>query len=407
VRKLGRGMTSVARAPVGLVRRISVPAPLRNPTSAVLLAIIAALALVVVSGGGSGGLGLSGSGDAGAIVDGLPLLATKNTTRVAGSTPAAIAAGVALAVYPGGVERPKTVAIADTGNWQAALAATALMSPPLRAPLLLSSGGGLPGPTKSALSQLSPTHVIRIGDGAASGTPAASTQITGVNIYALAANVAAYVAKARGTAADNRVMIVSADAPAYAMAAAAWSAKSGDPILFVTKNNVPPETRDAIGRLQQPRIFVFGPGAVVGRPAIQQLLKLGTVRRIAGPDPVSTAVAFARYQNGAFGWGPVRPGRGLVIASDAQPAVAAAAAALSSSGTYGPLLLLDPTAAQLPPTVVQYLLDNQPGYATDPARGVYNHAWIVGDSGAISLAVQARIDSDLEIVPVSGSNPSG
>ena len=96
-----------------------------------------------------------------------------------------------------------------------------------------------------------------------------------------------------------------------------------------------------------------------------------------------------------------------MLASDAQPIVAAAAAALSSSGTYGPLLLLDPGATQLPPTVVQYLLDNQPGYATDPARGVYNHAWIVGDGSAISLAVQARIDSDLEIVPVSGSTPSG
>jgi hypothetical protein len=407
LRKVGRGLSGVVGAPVGLVRRISVPASLRNPTSAVLLAVIAALVLVVLFGGGSGGLGLSGSGDAGAIVDGLPLLATKNTTRIAGSSPAAIAAGVALAVYPGGVERPKTVAIADAGNWQAALAATSLMSPPLRAPLLLSNGDGLGGPTKSALSQLTPTRVIRIGDAPGSGTPAASTQITGVNVYALAANVAAYVAKARGSAADNRVMIVSADAPQYAMAAAAWSAKSGDPILFVTKNDVPPETRDAIGRLQQPRIFVFGPGAVVGRPAIQQLLKLGTVRRIAGPDPVSTAVAFARYQNGAFGWGPVRPGRGLVIASDADPVVAAAAAALSSSGTYGPLLLLDPATAQLPPTVVQYLLDNQPGYATDPARGVYNHAWIVGDSAAISLAVQARIDSELEIVPVSGSNPSG
>jgi putative cell wall binding repeat protein len=407
LRALGRGLARVAGAPVGLVRRITVPAPLRTPTSAVLLAVIVALLLVVILSGGGSGLGLSGSGDAGAIVDGLPLLATKNTTRVAGSSPAAIAAGVALAVYPGGIERPKTVAIADAGNWEAALAATALMSPPLRAPLLLSSGGGLPGATQSALAQLTPTHVVRVGNAAASGTPASSTQITGANVYALAANVAAYVAKARGTAADNRVMIVSVDAPQYAMAAAAWSAKSGDPILFVTKNNVPPETRDAIGRLQQPRIFVFGPGAVVGRPAIQQLLKLGTVRRIGGADPVDTAVAFARYQNGAFGWGPVRPGRGLVIASDGDPVVAAAAAALSSSGTYGPLLLLDPAATQLPPAVVQYLLDNQPGYATDPARGVYNHAWIIGDSATISLAVQARIDSDLEIVPVSGSNPSG
>jgi hypothetical protein len=405
-RGVGRGVGGLARAPVGLARRITVPESLRNPTSAVLLAVIVVLLVLVVVGGGSSGFGLGGSGDAGAIVDGLPLLATKNTTRIAGSSPAADAAAVALAVYPGGIERPRTVALADAGNWEAALAATALMSPPLRAPLLLSSGSSLPGPTKSALDQLSPTQVVQVGDTANPGI-GHETQITGANPYALAANVAAYVAKNRTGAADNRVLIVSADAPAYAMSAAAWSAKSGDPILFVTKDNVPPETRDAIGRLQQPRIFVFGPGAVIGRPAIKQLLALGTVRRISGADPVATAVAFARYQNGDFGWGPVRPGRGLVIASDSQPVVAAAASALSSSGTYGPLLLLDPGSTQLPPTIVQYLLDNQPGYATDPARGVYNHAWIVGNSQSISLAVQARIDSDLEIVPVSASTPSG
>jgi hypothetical protein len=392
--------------PVGLVRRISIPASLRNPTSAVLLGVIVVLLILVIVGRGGSGLGLGSSAETGAVVDGLPLIATKNTTRIDGSTPADDAAGVALAVYPGGTERPKTVALADAGDWQAALAATALMSPPVRAPLLLSDGGSLPGATKSALSALSPSNVIRVGDTASpSGTR--STQITGANPYAMAANVAAYVAKARGSVADNRVLIVSADDPQYAMAAAAWSAKSGDPILFVTKNTVPPETRDAIGRLQQPRIFVFGPGKIVGKPAIEVLLKLGTVRRISGPDPVTTAVAFARYQNGTFGWGPVRPGRGLVVASDATPVVAAAAAALSSSGTYGPLLVLDPGSSQLPASVVQYLLDNQPGYATDPARGVYNHAWLVGDGQTISLAVQARIDSLLEIVPVSAPNPSG
>ena len=58
---------------------------------------------------------------------------------------------------------------------------------------------------------------------------------------------------------------------------------------------------------------------------------------------------------------------------------------------YGPLLLLDdsePTAAPLE----SYLLDIQPGYRFDPVRGVYNHAWLLGDESAISVDVQARID---------------
>ena len=33
-------------------------------------------------------------------------------------------------------------------------------------------------------------------------------------------------------------------------------------------------------------------------------------------------------------------------------------------------------------------------------RGVYNHAWILGDESAIDLKVQARIDELAEIVRV-------
>ena len=69
----------------------------------------------------------------------------------------------------------------------------------------------------------------------------------------------------------------------------------------------------------------------------------------------------------------------------------------SASGKYGPLLLLDSPDA-LPKPLEDYLLDIQPGYRFDPVRGVYNHAWLMGDESAISVAVQARIDALTEIV---------
>ena len=74
-------------------------------------------------------------------------------------------------------------------------------------------------------------------------------------------------------------------------------------------------------------------------------------------------------------------------------------APLSASGKYGPLLLLTEAQA-LPQALQDYLLDIQPGYDQDPVRGVYNHGWIVGDESAIAAAVQARIDTLLEIQPV-------
>ena len=50
--------------------------------------------------------------------------------------------------------------------------------------------------------------------------------------------------------------------------------------------------------------------------------------------------------------------------------------------------------------VQNYLLDIEPGFDPDPVRGVYNHGWLLGDESAIAGAVQARIDTLLEIQPV-------
>jgi hypothetical protein len=89
-----------------------------------------------------------------------------------------------------------------------------------------------------------------------------------------------------------------------------------------------------------------------------------------------------------------------VFASGKRPGDAAAAAPLSASGSYGPLLVVD-DPDKLPSALQSFLLDVQPGYTRDPVRGVYNHGWIVGDQGAISVPVQSRIDALLEIVPVN------
>ena len=65
-----------------------------------------------------------------------------------------------------------------------------------------------------------------------------------------------------------------------------------------------------------------------------------------------------------------------------------------------------PRRTRCPPPLQDYLLDIQPGYDDDPVRGVYNHGWMIGDEGAISVDVQARIDSLLEIQPVDPSDGS-
>ena len=347
---------------------------------------------------------------------GFPTFATKNTTRIGGADPIADAAAAARAVYSGAskLTRPKAVVLADDADWRVGLAASVLMSSPIRAPLLYAHGDeDLPAATQSALTALAPAgskeaggaQVIRIG-----AVPAPNglktTDLKGSDAFALARAIDAFQAAARGTTSD-RVVVVGAGDPAYAMPAAAWAAKAGDPILFVDKDSVPEDTRAAIAAHQQPKIYVLGTKSTVSDKAMTALKKLGSPTRITGSGPAASSVAFARFQDGAFGWGVTDPGHGFVFANSARPGDAGAVAPLSASGTYGPLLVSD-SADELPRAISGYLLDVQPGYTRDPVRGVYNHGWIVGDESAFSVGVQSAIDSLLEIVPVNerGSSDS-
>ncbi len=352
---------------------------------------------------------------------GFPTLATKNTTRVAGTDPATDAAQVALAVYPSAAPgtHPRAVTIAPTSDWQAAIAASVLMAPPIRAPILLSASQRLPSATVGALAELAPSgsgavggaQVIRVGPvPSLPGMRAAA--INGSDPYALAAGIDRFVSAAQGTSSAN-VVIASAVNPAYAMPAAGWAAESGDPVLFVGRSTVPAATRQALLAHQKPHIYVLGPPSVIDPSVLVALRKYGTVKRVGASDPAANSVAFAIYRDpactylqpcahvpGSFGWAIRSPGHGYVLLNANRPLDAAASAPLSGSGTYGPQLLInDPSS--LPRPVLDFFLNYAtPGYTQEgPTAAVYNHGWVIGDQGAISVAVQAEMDNLLEAVP--------
>ncbi|HEX4805525.1 MAG TPA: cell wall-binding repeat-containing protein [Conexibacter sp.] len=374
------------------------------------------LALVGLLASGCGGqprtleapqLGSSGNQANAPQALGFPGFATKNTTRVGGADAVADAAAVARAVYPGGAPgtRPRAVVLADAHAWQAALAASVLMSAPLRAPLLLADGGNLPAASKDALDALAPSgaselngaQVIRIGDAPAPAGYRSST-IAGTDPVALAARIDGLQSTVVGHA-SRAVVVASADDPAYAMPAAGWAAKTGNPLLFVHRDTIPGPTFAALQAHRAPHIYLLAPPAVVGGSVEGALRAIGPVTRISAPDAVRSAIAFARLRDGLYGWNVVDPGHGLVFANARRTLDAAAAAPLSASGTYGPLLLVArPNVLPLP--VGSYLLDIQPGYTQDPTRALYNHGWLIGDENAISLPVQSRIDSFLEAAPI-------
>jgi putative cell wall binding repeat protein len=392
-----------------------------------LLAVVAVSAVVAGCGGGSPQLirgpviGVQAKTPQAGQKLGFPAVATKNTTRVAGGDPIADAAGVALAVYPsaGAGTHPPAVAIAPTDDWEAAIAASVLMAAPVKAPILLSAGSSLPSATVDALKALGPTgsgatagaQVLRIGD-----VPNASgmkTQtIGGHGPFALAAAIDRFSSAAAGQPSAN-VVIASADQPAYAMPAAGWAAESGNPILFVTGSTIPAPTRQALVSHQHPHIYVLGPSSVVPDSVLKQLGKYGTVKRVGANDPAANSVAFASFRDppcpfgqacvhvpGSFGWALRGPGHGYTLVNATRPLDAAAAAPLSAAGSFGPELVID-SASTLSPPVLNYFLNYAtPGYTQEgPTAAVYNHGWVIGDQNAITVPVQAEMDSLLEAIP--------
>jgi putative cell wall-binding protein len=339
---------------------------------------------------------------------GFPLTATRNTTRVSGSDAAADAAGVASALFPASSleTRPPAVVLVDKDDWQGAVSAATLVSAPLRAPILLTDGGELPPVTSETLDRLKPkgadlasgAQAILIGDkpGPPSGLKAA--RIKGSDPYAVAVAIDKFASVARGKPAGD-VIVASGERPEYALPAAAWAARAGDPVLLTKKDSLPPATAEALKQHEKPNIYVLGPDTVISAEVEKELGKLGKVRRIEGPNPVDNAIEFARFKKGAFGWGAVVPGQNLTIANTSRPGDAAAAAGLAANGIFAPLLLTD--RAELPRNLESYLLDIQPGFENgDPSQGVYNHVWILGGADAFSAASQDRVDAAAALVPV-------
>jgi ell wall binding domain 2 (CWB2) len=351
---------------------------------------------------------------------GFPVLATKNTTRVSGADPTANAAGVALAVYPSAIAgtHPTAVTIAPSDDWEAAIAASVMMAPPIRAPILLSGNGALPAASANALNLLAPTgagsisgaQIIRVGQ-VASVRGLRPAAISGSDPYTLAAAIDRFQSAAAGTPSADVIIASSAD-PAYAMPAAGLAAESGDPVLFVSSSGVPTPTQQALTAHRRPHIYVLGPPSVIPDSVLDQLRQYGTVARVGAEDPAANSVAFAIYRDppcafgqpcahvpGSFGWAMRSPGHGYTLLNGTQPLDAAASAALSASGSYGPQLVLD-SPDQLSTPILNFFLNYAtPGYTQEgPTAAVYNHGWVIGDPSTISVSVQAEMDSLLEVV---------
>lgn len=404
-------------------RRKPIPAALKAVAGLFVLAVVFIVA-AILGGGGSESDAPKGPAPvseapstrptepAGRAADelGYPAFATANTTRVGGADPASNAAGVALATYPSTKpsQQPQAVTLVDAGDWRSAIAASVLMAAPVGAPILVSEADGTPEPTEQALSSLDPqggkaTQGARaFAIGAASAASDLDARRIGSGGGTVAAAAIANLRDKLFGEPPQHIVIAPAAQSAFAMPAAAWAARSGDPVLFADENSLPEPTAAVLERHPKTPVYVLGPSSAISSDVVREVGKIANrVHRVSGEDPIANAIALARYADGGFGWNVNDPGHGFVVTRSDEPLNAAAAAPLSASGTWGPLLLTD-SADTLPDKLRGYLLDVKPGYTTDPTRAFYNHIWLIGDQDAIDVNEQAEIDELAELAKIGG-----
>jgi hypothetical protein len=345
---------------------------------------------------------------------GFPAFATKNTTRVAGSSPVVDAAAVALAVFPStaGVPGPDAVTFVDADDWPAGVAAASLVADPIGAPVLVTEAGEVPALTAAAVRELGPKGSAATAGRQAFVVGAAAApdgyealEVDGADPAELANGIDRLRDRLAGK--PEHIVVASSEAPAYAIPAAGWAARSGDPVLFVQKDSVPEATVEALRRHDGVPVFVLGPESVIADETMKEISHIApSAERVGAEGSIENAIAFARYADGSFGWNINDPGHGFVIVNTDRPLDAAAASPRSASGTWGPLLVTDDGAA-LPASLHGYLLDLKPGYDDDPTRAIYNHVWLIGDTSALSVALQAEVDDLAEVAPVTSGSGSG
>jgi len=341
----------------------------------------------------------------------------KNAARVGGASDAETIPLILQTAFPATrKENRPGVVITVADDWRAALAATPLIARPVNAALVESSADAglqreverlrapvdstqtVPSPALGGTTTPEPTPTQ-----AAPASPA-TEQLTGNDPATIAAGVDGRLATAVGNPSEN-VMVVSADADyRWALPAGAYAARTGTPLLFVTKDGVPPATDAALKRRNsQARIFVLGPNEAVPAGVFDQLKQYGAVTRIEGGNYFENAVRFAEFRDEAAGFGWGHTGRGarqwatvnsIVVNGDRwQDGVFASH--LARAGKSGPLLFVE--RDRLPAVVDNHLWRQRPAFSNTPAEGPFNHVWVVGGFDRIAYGVQAWADYSQEI----------
>jgi putative cell wall-binding protein len=343
---------------------------------------------------------------------------TKNITRLNSSQPIEAAVLVSQTIFPATHKenQPGTVILVPLDNWQIGLASANLIHHPNNGPILFITNDGIPERTLNEIKRLNPlgnsegTQVLVMG---------AVNQLIldSLNQYKVevmnetepakfAEEVDKNYADVSGGEFTKSVIVVSTDEEAklFSLAAANWIAHMPEPVLYVSGDDIPDATKNALTKRNNPNIYVLGPETIISKSVVSDLEKYGTVTRISGKDVISNSTEFAKYKDQAtgFGWGLTEPGHGLSFISTESPELAIAAAPFSHLGKHAPIIWLDKGKVTEP--IYQFMATIKPTFKEDPTTGPYNHGFIIGTQTDVPFTVQGILDDKLEIVQENGGS---
>ncbi len=230
----------------------------------------------------------------------IPAFATKNTTRIGGADPAANAAARGAR----GVPLHRALAAPRRGDpgrrgrlgRRRSPAAVLMAAPGAGADPRLRRRSRCPRRASKRSRALDPAGSRATGGAAVlrdrrrrrPGGPERDARRAGAGPAASAAAVARLRDRLFGSP-PKHVVDRPGEGPAFAMPAAAWAARSGDPVLFAEPDRLPGATATALRRYRELPVFVLGPSSAISSDVVRRDRQRSAPRcsRVAGEDPVS------------------------------------------------------------------------------------------------------------------------
>ena len=326
----------------------------------------------------------------------------KNAARVGGFSSADVAAAAVTAAYPPGGAQPSSWFLVRKENWRSAALAAQFSTRLIGAAVLPIEKEFLPTPTVDTLSRIKVRgypktkglNTIVLGKATTdvfidlNDRKLKMTQLK-ESPYKLSEKMVALHGGAAGRFTDN-IVVASGEQREYALPAAAWTAYSGDTLVFAGNDSLPEETLRVVAqreklRLEKPTIYLIGPEKVISEDVAAALAPYGEVRRVAGRSAVETAIALARRydKDTLFGWYAGEAPASFTIVNQNHGGNAIGAWQFAAVGPQAPLLLTD-SSRRLPRPLVRYL---------DSVRGSEkSYGFVFGDRKSISSAAFTQFD---------------